>query len=238
MRAVILAGGLGTRLRPLTYVIPKPMLPVAGKPLLERTIKYLQEYGFYEVVFCVAYLKHQIIDYFKDRDLGTEIFFAESETPLGTGGQLKTAEEYVDDTFLAMNGDIVTSMNLTNLISFHRRHSGIGAVALKEYKVEIPYGYIETASNNLIKRFQEKPSITYKANAGVYIFEHKLFTYIEPEKTVSLEREVFPNLIEQGEQLYGYHEEAFWADVGDLSQYEKTNAEFSSRTFGSPDDQV
>ena len=213
------------------------MLPVAGKPLLERTIKYLQEYGFHEIVICVAYLKYQIIDYFKNRDLGVEIFFAESETPLGTGGQLKTAKEYVSGTFLAMNGDIITSMNLSGLVDFHRDCSGIGAIALKEYKVQIPYGYIETDSNRLIRDFQEKPSITYKANAGVYVFEHRIFDHIQPDKAVSLEREVFPELIRQGERLYGYHEEAFWADVGDLAQYKKTNAEFTSRTLGYPNDQ-
>lgn len=232
MQAVILAGGLGTRLRPLTYVVPKPMLPVAGKPLLERTLNYLREYGFKEAIICVAYLKRQIIDYFKDSSFGIEVRFAEADNPLGTGGQLKTAEGYIDGTFLAMNGDIITSMNLRNLVNFHQEHSGIGAIALKEYKVEIPYGYIETDSNALIQNFQEKPAITYKANAGVYVFEPKLFDFIESDKTVSLEREVFPQLIKQGKRLYGYHEEAFWADVGDLAQYEKANAEFTSRTLG------
>jgi len=209
------------------------MLPVAGKPLLERTLGYLREYGFEEVVICVAYLKRQIIDYFEGGDFGVDIQFAEADIPLGTGGQLKTAEEYVSDTFLAMNGDIITSMNLNNLVDFHLEHSGIGSITLKEYKVEIPYGYIKTDSKGFIKSFQEKPSITYKANAGIYIFEKEILAFIQPGKTVSLEREVFPELINQGEKLYGYHEEAFWADVGDLSEYEKANAEFIDRMPGS-----
>ena len=231
MQAVILAGGLGTRLRPLTYVVPKPMLPVAGTPLLEHTLNYLKEYGLQEAIICVAYLKKQIIDYFENGDFGIEVKFAEANSPLGTGGQLKTAEGFVKGTFLAMNGDIVTSMNLKNLIEFHQRNSGIGSIALKEYTVEIPYGFIEVDPKGSIASFKEKPSITYKANAGVYIFEKRLFDYIPAERVVSLEREVFPQLIESGEKLYGYLEEAFWADVGDLAGYERTNAEITNRTI-------
>ena len=231
LQAVVLAGGLGTRLRPLTYVVPKPMLPVAGKPLLEHTLTYLKEYGFEEAIICVAYLKRQIIDYFKNGDFGITIQFAEADTPLGTGGQLKTAEDLIEGTFLAMNGDIVTSMNLKNLIEFHTKNSGIGSIALKEYTIEIPYGFIETDSEDLVDTFKEKPSITYKANAGVYIFEERLFDHIPARKVVSLEREVFPHLIESGEKLYGYLEDAFWADVGDLAEYEKMNAEFTDKAL-------
>ena len=230
MQAVILAGGLGTRLRPLTYVVPKPMLPIAGKPLLEHTLNYLKEYGIEEVIICVAYLKRQIIDYFKNGDFGIEVRFAEADNLLGTGGQLRTSVDLVEGTFLAMNGDIVTSMNLKNLIEFHAKNSGIGSIALKEYTVEIPYGFIEINPESLVMSFKEKPSITYKANAGVYVFEKRLFEYIPDQKVVSLEREVFPHLIESGEKLYGYLENAFWADVGDLAEYEKTNAEFLDRT--------
>jgi len=227
LQAVILAGGLGTRLRPLTYIVPKPMLPVAGKPLLERTLNYLREYEFDEAIVCVAYLKKQIIDYFKNGDFGIEIRFAEAERPLGTAGQLKTAEPFIEGTFLAMNGDIVTSMNLKNLIESHSKNSGIGTISLKTYTIEIPYGYIETKEKGLITSFKEKPSITYKANAGIYIFEERIFEYIPAQEIVSLEREVFPSLIESGEKIYGYHEDAFWADVGDLAEYEKTNREFT-----------
>ena len=231
MQAVILAGGLGTRLRPLTYIVPKPMLPVAGKPLLERTLNYLKEYGLEEAIICVAYLKRQIIDYFKNGDFGIRVRFAEAENPLGTGGQLKTAEGLVNGRFLAMNGDIVTSMNLKKLVEFHSRNSRIGSIALKEYTVEIPYGFVEVDSKGLIANFEEKPSIDYMANAGIYIFEKRIFNYISAGRVVSLEREVFPSLIESGEKLYGYHEDAFWADVGDLADYEKTNAEFTSRAL-------
>ena len=207
------------------------MLPLGGKPLLEHTLNYLREYEFEEAIICVAYLKRQIIDHFKDYDYGIRIRFAEADTPLGTGGQLKTAENLIDGRFLAMNGDIVTSMNLTNLLDFHEKNSGIASIATKGYTVEIPYGFIEVDSRSLITSFKEKPSITYKANAGIYVFEERVFDYIAAERVISLEREIFPYLIESGEKLYGYFEDAFWADVGDLTEYEKANAKFTTGTF-------
>lgn len=231
---MVLAGGLGTRLRPLTYVVPKPMLPIAGKPLLEHTVNYLKEHNITEVVLCVAYLKRQIMDYFKDgSSLGVTIRYAESDAPLGTGGQLRTAADMVQGTFLAMNGDIVTSLSLTKLIEFHAKSKGMGSIALKKYEVKIPYGYIEIGQpSNLITRFQEKPSLSYLANAGIYVFQHQIFDYIPLNKVVSLETEVFPALISRGEKLHGYYEDAFWADIGDLQDYEKADSDVLRTTLG------
>ncbi len=139
MKAIILAGGAGTRLRPLTYMVPKCLLPIGGKPLLERTIQYLKTYEIYDVVVCVAYLKKQIIEEIGDgTTLGVRIEYAESELPLGTAGQLRTAEKYVDSTFLVMNGDIVTSLNLGNLLETHRMSGGMGTIALKKFEVKVP----------------------------------------------------------------------------------------------------
>ena len=131
MKAVLLVGGAGTRLRPLTYVVPKCLLPVGGKPLLERTMKYLGGYGFTEFVLCVAYLKKQIMDTFGDGSkLGFKIEYAEADTPLGTAGQLKTASGLLGGTFLAMNGDIVTNLNVSELVATHRRSGGVATFAL------------------------------------------------------------------------------------------------------------
>ena len=123
MKAALLVGGVGTRMRPLTYLVPKPMLPLAGKPLLERTLDYLKGYGFEDLVLCVAYLKKQIMDYFKDgSDFGVRIEYAESDSPLGTAGQLRTARTFLEtesEPFLAMNGDIFTSLELDRMVKFH-----------------------------------------------------------------------------------------------------------------------
>jgi len=232
MKAVILAGGIGTRMRPLTYVIPKAMLPIGGKPLLEHMIGYLKEYGMREIVVCVAYLKTHIEDYFKDgENLGVKIRYAEADMPLGTAGQLKTAEKYISERFLAMNGDIITSLNIRKLIEFHDKMGGIGTIALKKFEVPVPYGYIEVDANSTIRKFTEKPTFTFSANAGIYIFEPKIFKYIPSGQVVSLEKETFPTLLENGEKLNGYYEEAYWADVGTITDFERVDKELLSKFY-------
>lgn len=232
MKAVILAGGIGTRMRPLTYVVPKAMLPIGGKPLLERMIRYLREYDVSEVVVCVAYLKTHIMDYFKDgKGLGVKIKYAEADVPLGTAGQLKTAEKYISDRFLAMNGDIITSLNLRRLIAFHKKMKGIGTIALKKFEVSVPYGHIELDANSNIQKFTEKPTFTFFANAGVYVFEPKIFRYIPDDRVVSLEKQTFPTLLANSERLNGYLEEAYWADIGTVTDFERVDKELLSKLY-------
>lgn len=217
-------------MRPLTYVIPKVLLPIAGKPLLERTVVYLKSYGVTEFVVCVAYLKKQIMDAFGDgTGLGVSIEYAEADSPLGTGGQLKTAEGRVDSTFMAMNGDIVTSLNIQNLIETHRRAGGVGTIALKKYEVKMPYGFITTDQRGVITKFEEKPVFGFMANAGVYILEPEILSSIPRDRPSSLETEVFPSLISGGKQMNAYFEDADWADVGSMSDFERVNDEILGR---------
>jgi NDP-sugar pyrophosphorylase family protein len=214
-------------MRPLTYVIPKVMLPIAGKPLLQRTMTYLSSYGVTEFVVCVAYLKKQIMDGFKDgSELGLKIHYAESESPMGTAGQLKTAERFIDgDTFLAMNGDIVTSMNIRNLHDTHKRLGGVGTIALKKYEVKVPYGFITVDDQGRIKKFEEKPTLSFMANAGIYILEPEIFKSIPAGRACSLETETFPLLLSKGERMNSFYEEAYWADVGSMIDFERVNDE-------------
>jgi len=235
MKAIILAGGMGTRMRPLTYVVPKVMLPIGGKPLLEHMVRYLKEHGITEVIVCVAYLKTHIMDYFKDgKNLGVKIRYAEAEMPMGTAGQLKTAEKHVSDTFLAMNGDIITSLNIRKLIKLHSMKGGIGTISLKKFDVQVPYGHIELDKNAVIQKFTEKPTLSFMANAGVYVLEPKIFRYIKPNEVVNLETEIFPTLLEKGEKLNGYYEEAYWADVGTVSDFERVDKELLQRSTPKP----
>ena len=232
MKAVILAGGIGTRMRPLTYVVPKAMLPIGGKPLLEHMIRYLREYDVSEVIVCVAYLKTHIMDYFKDGEgLGVKIKYAEADVPLGTAGQLKTAEKYISDRFLAMNGDIITSLNLRRLVAFHKKMGGIGTIALKKFEVPVPYGHIELDANSNIQKFTEKPTFSFFANAGVYVFEPKIFRYIPDDRVVSLEKQTFPTLLANSERLNGYLEEAYWADIGTVTDFERVDKELLSKLY-------
>ncbi len=227
MKAVILAGGAGTRMRPLTYVVPKCLLPVGGKPLLDRTIQYLRGYGFREFVVCVAYLKKQIIDAYGDgSELGVKIDYAEADLPLGTGGQLKTAEPFIDGRFLAMNGDIITNLNIQKMLASHEVNGSIGTIALKKFEVKIPYGYITTSADSSIAAFREKPTLKFNANAGIYALEPKVLDYAPPRGIrCSLETDVFPQIISCGEKLNSYFEDAYWADVGSMTDFERVNDE-------------
>ena len=226
MKAALLVGGAGTRMRPLTYVLPKCLLPVGGKPLLERTIGYLESHGINEFVLCVAYLKKQIIDTFGDGStLGVKIEYAESETPMGTAGQLRTAAPLLNDTFVAMNGDIVTNLNIGKLIATHKRVQGVATIALKEFGVKIPYGHVVVAKDGSVKAFEEKPTLNYMANAGVYVMEPRLLDSIPKAKVSSLETDVFPLLISKGERINTFFESAYWADVGSMADFERVNNE-------------
>jgi NDP-sugar pyrophosphorylase family protein len=232
MQAVILAGGIGTRMRPLTYIMPKVMLPIGGKPMLEHTINYLKNYGFSEFIVCVAYLKTRIMDYFKGgENLGVDIQFAEADMPLGTAGQLKTAEKTISGRFLAMNGDIITSLNIRKLIEYHEERRGVGTIALKKFEIAVPYGHIEVDNTYRITKFEEKPKLSILANAGIYIFEPRLFDYIPADQTASLERETFPAMLSKGETFKGYYEEAYWADVGTMTDFERVDKELLSKYY-------
>jgi mannose-1-phosphate guanylyltransferase len=211
-------------MRPLTYVIPKVLLPIAGKPLLERTMIYLRSYGLTEFVVCVAYLKKQIMDEFGDGSaLGVKIEYAESDSPMGTAGQLKTSERFIGETFLAMNGDIVTSLNIENLLRTHRTLGGVGTIAVKKYDVMVPYGFITADEHGMIAKFEEKPTLSFMANAGVYVLEPEVLAAIPAGKASSLEREVFPKLISSGRRMNTYYEDADWADVGSMTDFERVN---------------
>lgn len=230
MKAVILAGGVGTRLRPLTYVMPKCLLPVAGVPLLEWTMRYLKSYGISEFVVCVAYLKNQVMDAIGDGSrLGAKVEYAKAEAPMGTGGQLKTAEPFIDDTFVAMNGDIVTSMDVRNLVRLHTIKPKIATIAMKRFEVKVPYGHVTTNADGSISNFEEKPTLEFMANAGVYVFEKRIFDYVPAGRVSSLETEVFPALISNKERPNSYFEDAYWSDVGTMVDFEKVNDELLKR---------
>ncbi len=226
MKAVILAGGVGTRLRPLTYVLPKCLLPIGGVPLLEHTVNYLKSYGVSEFVVCVAYLKRQVMEAIGDGSrLGTSIKYAEADSPLGTAGQLKTAEPFIDGTFVAMNGDIVTNLDIHKLLTRHWESQRIATIALKKFEFKVPYGHVTTTPDLTISAFSEKPTLELMANAGVYVFERRLFDYIPAGKVCSLETDVFPALVARGEKPSAYYQDASWNDVGTLTDFEKVNDE-------------
>jgi len=234
MKAVILVGGAGTRMRPLTYVMPKCLLPVGGMPLLEWTIKYLSSHQITEFVVCVAYLKRQIISTVGDGSrLGVSIQYAEADSPMGTAGQLKTAEPFVDDTFLAMNGDIVTSFNVRNLIRVHQARGGMGTLALKNFDVKVPYGHITTGQDSGIQKFEEKPTLHLMANAGIYVLDPSALDALKAGEPCDMPT-LFTRLHERAARTIVYPMHEPWLDVGRAADLERAQSEIEPDPGRSP----
>lgn len=214
MKALILAGGLGTRLRPLTLKMPKPLVPLLGKPLVSHIIDPLPE-EVDTVILAVSYMKDALEDYFRSHDIGRELVLVNEDAPLGTGGAVKNVSRYLDDTFIAFNGDVICSIDLNDMLSYHRSHGGIGTMSLWQVEDPSAFGVVSTDHGGRITQFQEKPergkAISNSINAGVYIFEKEILDHI-PQGVVSLERQVFPNVLDHG--LYGYGFSGYWVDGG------------------------
>lgn len=214
MKALILAGGLGTRLRPLTFSMPKPVVPLAGRPMVRHIIDPLPE-EVDTVILAVSYMKDYLERYFQENDVGREIVLVNEDEPLGTGGALKNVSRWLDDTFFAFNGDVICSLDLRAMLEAHRKRRGIGTMALWSVDDPSAFGVVATDGSGRITMFQEKPAPGEEAsnsiNAGAYIFEPELLDHI-PDGVVSLEREVFPHVLHRG--LYGHAFKGYWVDAG------------------------
>jgi len=219
LKAVILAGGLGTRLRPYTLFMPKPMLPLGDKPVLEHLVSWLYKNGIREIVICVGYLRRIIEDYFKDgKELDVKITYARTNTPMGTAGQLKSAEKFIDGTFLCVYGDSIYDFNVKDMIDFHDKKKALATIALISYKTTLKYGFIDIDENGLVKRWREKPSIEGLINIGCYVMEPKFLNYI-PKDTRFGMNFAFDKAIEAKERIYGYIAKGSFIDIGDKRGY-------------------
>lgn len=224
MKALVLAGGLGTRLRPLTYSMPKPVVPLLGKPLVRHIIDPLPE-EVDTVVLAVSYMKDFLERYFRENELGREIILVNEDQPLGTGGAVKNVARYLDDTFFAFNGDVVCSLDMDAMLRYHRSHGGIGTMSLWEVEDPSAFGVVATDASGRITSFQEKPrredALSNRINAGAYIFEPELLDFI-PDGVVSIEKQVFPNVLHRG--LFGYNFEGYWVDAGTRESFLRAQA--------------
>ena len=214
MKAVILAGGLGTRLRPLTYSIPKPLIPLAGKPLVRRIIDSLPS-SVDTVILAVSYMKDALEEHFQVDPCGRKVILINETTPMGTGGAIKNVAQHLDGTFIALNGDCVSSLDLKAMVKEHRENGGIGTIALWEVPDPSAFGVVAMDKANRISVFQEKPkkeeALSNLINAGAYVFEPEILDYIGKGQ-VSIEREVFPVILDYG--LFGHRFQGFWVDCG------------------------
>ena len=226
MKAVILVGGEGTRLRPLTCSIPKSMVPIVNRPFLEHMIDYLKEHAIDDIILALWYLPHPIQSYFGDgSSFGVKLTYVVESSPLGTAGAVKNVEEHLDETFFVFNGDIFTDIDLTQMMEFHRESRAKVSIALTPVEDPTIYGVVETDSGGRVKRFIEKPrreeAPSNMINAGAYIVEPEVLGHVPPGLNFTFERELFPLLLEIGDPVYGYPSAAYWIDIGTPEKYLK-----------------
>ena len=223
MQAVILVGGEGTRLRPLTYGTPKPMVPLLGVPFLERTLERLRAAGVEDVILAAGYMPKAIEDHLGDGSrLGMRLTYVVEDTPLGTAGALRNVSHLITGAFFVLNGDILTGLDLRAMLEFHRRKGGLGVLHLIRVEDPSAFGCVVHDEDGRIEAFVEKPPAgqepTDEINAGTYLLERAVLDAIPPGK-VSIERSTFPQLIAAGERFYAYTTSDYWLDVGRPEQY-------------------
>ncbi len=223
-KGIIISGGWGTRLRPLTCTIPKSLIPVVNEPVIERQILLLKAVGIKDIILAVSVMSDVLKAYFGDGDkLGINIQYTDEKSPLGTAGAIKLAEDYIkDENFFMLNGDVILNFDFKEIIQAHARYKGLGVIASKVISDPSRYGVlIIDEDTNKITKFLEKTeyvppkemTISMPINAGVYLLEPEILTYIEPKKRVSIEKEVFPILADEG-KLYYYPIPGIWKDIG------------------------
>jgi mannose-1-phosphate guanylyltransferase len=229
VQAVVLAGGLGTRLRPYTYLVPKPMLPVGSKPILEHILEWLKENGVVNVVVSTGYLGKVIQEYFgTGRDRGMRIAYAASPKPLGTAGQLKAAEGKIRGRFVCVYGDALLEMDLRHLVEFHAKHRAIATMALMKYEAEMKYGFMETDGEGRLTEWREKPMISGYINVGCIVMEKEFLRFIPPSQMYGM-KETFEEAMKKGARLYGLRVEGRFIDIGDRKAYVEANETFVKR---------
>ncbi len=228
MKAVILAGGKGTRLAPYTTIFPKPLMPLGEKPILEIIIKQLKSHNFKEVTLAVGYLAELIKAYFSDgSDLGIKINYSKEDVPLGTAGPLSLIEG-LNETFLVMNGDVLTSLSYSNLIDYHKDRGGVATIAISRRIALVDFGVIKfEPDSGVIKDYTEKPTLKYDVSMGIYVFEPEVLRYIPKGHKLD-----FPDLIKillgHGEKVIGYLSEDKWLDIGRHDDYAIAQDEYNA----------
>jgi mannose-1-phosphate guanylyltransferase/phosphomannomutase len=228
MKAVVMAGGEGTRLRPLTSNQPKPMVPVVGKPCMEHIVELLKSHGMDDVIVTVAFMPQAIRSYFGDGEsIGVNIEYSVEESPLGTAGSVRLASGKLDDTFVVISGDALTDVNLQNIVDFHRQRDAAVTIGLKSVENPLEFGIVVTDDEGRIERFLEKPSwgqvFSDTINTGIYVLEPEVLRHVPTDRPYDFSKELFPLLLEMGRPLYGYVFDEYWQDIGNLDQFRQAN---------------
>ncbi len=236
MKAVILAGGEGTRLRPLTLATPKPVVPIADRPLLQHQLDLLATAGVTEIVFSVAYKPERVQRVFGDGSgVGCRIRYAVEDTPLGTGGAVRNALAHLDDVTVVFNGDILTDVDLPAVVEMHRRSKASATLVLTPVPNPAAFGLVETEPDGRVRRFVEKPDpsqiTTDTINAGIYVLDTRTLELIPEAVNHSIERGFFPTLIGRGDRVMAHVHRGYWIDIGTPEKYLQVHRDILARRF-------
>lgn len=228
MKAVIMAGGEGTRLRPLTCNLPKPMVPILNKPMMEHIINLLKRHQFKTIANTLWYLPDQITGYFQDgSSFGVEMEYFVEKRPLGTAGSVRNARPFLDDTFLVVSGDALTDLDLSAAVDYHKKKQAVATLVLARVANPLDYGVVLTDAQGRITQFLEKPSwsevFSDTVNTGIYILEPEVLDLVAEGQKVDFSRDVFPRLLKRGAPLFGYAAQGYWSDIGNLNVYRKAH---------------
>ena len=243
MKAIVLVGGEGTRLRPLTFTTPKPLLPIANQPFLERQLVWLSEHGIDEVVLSMGYLPDSFHAHFRDATghdtfRGIRLHYAVESVPLGTAGAIRFAADGIHERFVVCNGDVLTDLDLSAMVEFHDSRGAEVTIALTQVEDPSAFGVVPTAPDGSVIAFVEKPAPGSAPsdwiNAGTYVLEPLFLERIPPRLNVSVEREIFPRLLEQPGRLFGYRSNAYWLDIGTPEKYLEAHADALRGLVGRP----
>ena len=225
MKAVILAGGRGTRLAPYTTILPKPLMPVGDKPILDIVISQLRHYGFTDITLAVGYLSELLMAYFGDGSrFGVSIRYSHEDQPLGTAGPIALVEG-LDEPFLVMNGDILTALSFGDLMSYHRKHQAIATIATYPRSVKIDLGVIESDDQAHLTRYIEKPTNHYRVSMGIYIFDPRVREHIPHNQRLDLP-DLLMGMLAAQEVVQCYMYDGYWLDIGRVDDYQRAVEDF------------
>jgi NDP-sugar pyrophosphorylase family protein len=225
IRAVVLAGGKGTRLAPYTRIFPKPLMPIGDYPILEIMLRQIKRAGIRHVTLTVGYLGNMLRLFFQDGTrLGMQIEYVDENKPLGTSGPLANVAG-LEDTFLVTNGDVLTDLDLNDLISFHQEQGAIATIATHKRKVNINLGVVDLDKQNTVLNYLEKPNIDYLVSMGVYVFEPRVLQYIPKDEYLDFP-DLVKTLVAADEKVSGYVFKGYWEDLGNADDYARATSDF------------
>ena len=222
---VLMVGGLGARLKPLTENIPKPMLNVGGQPILKTIVKGFVDNGFTNITMCLGYMSNVIEDYFKDgSDFGANIKYIVEERRMGTAGALSLIKEKIDKPFFVMNGDLITNINYEQMLDFHEEQNSKATMCVREYDIQVPYGVVNVINEDIVS-IEEKPIHSFFINAGVYLLDPECINLIPKDEFYDMPS-LFEKMILTDKKTISFPLKEYWLDIGRVSDYERANLEY------------